>query len=61
MKNICCPLLRKIRVLNRLPKIQISISGAYFSGLEFEADFLNRFGQKQPFSKRRHWLEWSTF
>ena len=41
-------LLREIRDLNLLPKTQISISGAYFSGVEFEADFFNRIGRKQP-------------
>ncbi|WP_206336058.1 hypothetical protein, partial [Pseudomonas viridiflava] len=31
-----------IRPAHLLPEIQISISGAYFSGVEFEADFFNR-------------------
>jgi hypothetical protein len=40
-------LLREIRVVNLLPKAQISISGANFSAVETEADFFNRIGQKQ--------------
>jgi hypothetical protein len=34
-----CTLLREIRVPNHLSKIQISFPYAYFSGVEFEADF----------------------
>ena len=51
MKHLSCTLLREIRVLNLLPKIQISISGVYFSGAEFEADFFNRIGRKQSVIK----------
>uniref|UniRef100_UPI0030DB1590 hypothetical protein n=1 Tax=Pseudomonas sp. RL_105y_Pfl1_103 TaxID=3088707 RepID=UPI0030DB1590 len=46
-KDLFCTLLREIRVLNLLPKIQISISDAYFSAVEFEVDFFNRIGQKR--------------
>lgn len=46
-KAFFCTLLREIRVLNLLPKIQISISDAYFSAVEFEVDFFNRIGRKQ--------------
>ena len=39
-------LLREIRVVNLLPKTQISISGANFSAVKTEADFFNRIRQK---------------
>jgi hypothetical protein len=52
-KHLFCTLLREIRVLNLLPKTQISISGAYFSAVESEAEFFNRIGQKQPFARAR--------
>ena len=46
-KHLFCTLLREIRVLNLLRKAQISISGAYLSVVETEADFFNTIGQKQ--------------
>jgi hypothetical protein len=36
---------------NGLPKIQISISGAYFSPAEFKADFFNRIDPLRPFGE----------
>ena len=48
-KHLFCTLSREIRGLNLLPKILISISGAYFSALESMADFFNRIGQKLSF------------
>ena len=45
-------LLREIRVVNLLPKAQISISGANFSAVETEADFFNRIGQNRSLDSR---------
>ncbi len=50
-------MLREVRALNRLPKIQISISGAYFYIVKFDVDFFNRIGHRQPFTADRHVLE----
>ncbi|KRB05439.1 hypothetical protein ASD91_01665 [Pseudomonas sp. Root68] len=47
-KHLFCTLLGEIRVQNLLPKTQISISGAYFSAVEFEADFFNKIGRFLP-------------
>jgi hypothetical protein len=38
----------KSESLNLLPKTQISISGAYFSAVETEADFFNRIDRSLP-------------
>jgi hypothetical protein len=38
----------KSRVVNVLPKAQISISGANFSAIGTEADFFNKIGENQP-------------
>lgn len=55
-------LLREIRIVNLLPKAQISISGANFLAVETEADFFNRIGPKAvtEMSDRIGWLAWYT-
>lgn len=50
-EHLFSTLLRKISTRRALRIFRNSISSAYFSTVEIEADFFNRIGQKQSFGR----------